>query len=133
MTTPLPPLVEIADVEVRLGETLADPELGQVHSLIAFASAKLRTNVPTIDTRTAVGTLSRDLVVGTVVSAVVRGLDTLRVGLRVRSEQYPEVQTTYMDATPDIVWFTPGELADLAPSAGMAGGPFTIRPGGGRW
>lgn len=130
MTSPLPPLIGIDDVESRLGESLSGVERGQVTSLITFASAKLRAVVPLVDVRILEGTLALDLVTGTLVSAVTRALDILRVGLRVRSEQYPEVQTTYMDASADIVWFTSGELADLSPSAGDSGSAFTIRPRG---
>lgn len=129
MTSQLP-LVARTDVEARLGETLAGPEIIQVDSLIAFASAKIRAQVSTIDIRVVAGTLDAELVKGTLVTAVCRALDTLRVGLRVRSEQYPEIQTTYVDATPDLVWFSDGELATLSPNAGSTSGAWTIRPGG---
>lgn len=129
MTAPLP-LLARTDVEARLGEALAEPEIIQVDSLIAFASAKIRTLVSTIDSRLVAGALDAELVKGTLVTAVCRALDTLRVGLRVRSEQYPEIQTTYVDAGPDLVYFTDDELATLAPDAGSAsGGAFSIRIG----
>lgn len=130
MTTPLPPLVDLAAVEDRLGETLAHPDTQQVDSLIEYAQVKLRALLPTLDARLAAGVLDPTLVKGTLVTAICRGLDVLRVGLRVRSEQYPEMTTTYADAPGDLVTFTDAELAVLAPTAGIAGGAFTIRPGG---
>lgn len=129
MTSPLP-LVANTDIESRLGETLAGTEIGQVDSLIAFASAKIRALVPGIDARILAETLDADLVKGTLVTAICRALDVLRVGIRVRSEQFPEIQTTYADATPDLVWFSDGELAALSPTAGSTSGAWTIRPGG---
>lgn len=132
MTTPLQVLVERADVEARLGETLAEPETTQVDSLIAFASSKVRSKVGTIDARIVAGTLDPELVKGTLVTVVCRALDTMRIGLRVRSEQYPEIQTTYADASPELIEFTEGELETLSPDSGKTGGAFTIRAVGSR-
>lgn len=127
MTAPLQNLAEQSDVEARLGETLAESEAGQVESLLAYASAKLRALVGNIDDRLVDGSLHEQLVRGTVVTAVCRALDALRVGLRVRSEQYPEVSTTYADTDGALVYFTDEELAPLRPDAGSSGGAFTIR------
>lgn len=132
MTTPLQVLLERSDVEARLGETLAEPETGQVDSLIAFASSKARSKVTALDARIVAGTLDPELVKGTLVTVVCRALDTLRIGLRVRSEQYPEIQTTYADAKPELIEFTDDELATLSPGSGQTGGAFTIRAVGSR-
>lgn len=132
MTTPLQTLLERSDVEVRLGETLAEPEAAQVDSLIAFASAKARSKVVSIDARIVAGTLDPELVRGTLVTVVCRALDTMRIGLRVRSEQYPEIQTTYADAKPELIDFTDDELETLSPDSGKSGGAFTIRAVGQR-
>ncbi|EOM78063.1 hypothetical protein DW322_11260 [Rhodococcus rhodnii] len=131
MTTPLPTLVDRSDVEARLGETLEGPDALQADSLIEFAQVKLRALLPSLDARLSAGGLDQVLVRGTLVSAICRGLDVMRVGLRVRSEAYPEVTTTYADAPGDLIAFTDDELSALAPSAGISGGAFTIRPGGG--
>ena len=130
MTMPLPePLITKTDVEDRLGETLADPEVTQVESLIAYASSKLRSRRSlAIDARMLAGTLDRELVKGTVVTAVVRALDAIRTGLRVRSAQYPENTEQYVDADPRLIYYTDDELADLDPDVGETNtGAFTIR------
>lgn len=137
MTGPIPTLINRTDVTGRLGETLDDVEVGQVDSLIEFASEKLRTPkvravIGDIDKRLADGDLRLGLVRGVLVTAVCRAFEAVRVGVRVRSEQYPELQTTYVDADPELVYFTDAELDDLAPEqeAGTAGsGAFTIRIG----
>ncbi|MBX4168048.1 hypothetical protein K3M35_05125 [Rhodococcus sp. DMU2021] len=133
MTAPLPILVEASDVETRLGETLAESELGQVESIIELVSEKLRSPsmrraVGDIDQRLADGDLRPGLVRGILVTVVCRAFDAHRVGLRVRSEQFPEVQTTYADPNSELVYFTDSELADLAPAADVdQGGSFSIR------
>lgn|GEM_PF-5270027 len=130
VTAPLSPLITVEDVESRLGETLGGTERTQVESLIAFASARLRAYPLDIDNRILQGALDHILVTGVVVTAVARALDSMRVGLRVRSEQFPEVSTTYMDADPSLVFFTADDLAILNPAAGTrSGGAFSIVPG----
>lgn len=74
------------------------------------------------------GTLDPVLVKGTVTTAVIRALDTTRIGLRVRSSQYPEVTETFADADPRLVYFTDAEIEGLRPEVGdTATGAFTIR------
>ena len=127
MTAPLEPLIEISDVQEQLGETLDGTEGAQVNWFIAYASAILRARRSDVDSRMFDGTLSPVLVKGVVVTAVVRALDSMRVGLRVRTTQYPEVQSSYADADPRLVYFTDDELAILDPDAGtQAGGAFSI-------
>lgn len=130
MTAPLSPLIELHDVEVRLGETLIAPETEQVTDLIEFASAMLRAFPLRIDSRIADGTLNAALVKGVVVTVVVRALDHMRTGLRVRSEQFPESTTTYADANPSLIHFDNDDLATLSPTVGsQSNGAFSIRPG----
>ncbi|APE10767.1 hypothetical protein BO226_17485 [Rhodococcus sp. 2G] len=137
MTGPVQTLISRTDVANLLGETLTDVEVGQVDALIDFASEKLRAPeqravVGDIDDRLADGSLRPGLLRGVLVTVVCRAFDALRVGLRVRSEQYPELQTTYADSLPELVYFTESELADLAPEpeTGATGsGAFTIRIG----
>lgn len=130
MTAPLDPLIWIDDVEGRLGETLADPERAQVDSFIAYASALLRAHKPDIDSALLDGTLAPALVKGVMVSAVIRAWDSVRIGLRIKSEQFPEITTVYSDANPSLVFFTDDELASLSPSLGVkSGGAFSIVPG----
>ncbi|WP_343466477.1 hypothetical protein AAI421_18240 [Rhodococcus aetherivorans] len=126
MTVPLQILVERSDIEARLGETLAGPEVDQVNSLIAFASAKIRALVENIDGRVMDGTLDVELVRGTLATVICRALDALRIGLRVRSEQYPEISTTYADSDGALVYFTEDEIGPLKPDRGVSGGAFTI-------
>lgn len=129
MTSPLAPLVDIASVAGRLGETLVEPELTQVNSFIDYATPLLRSLSPGLDTRITLGTLDPEIVKGVLVTAVIRALDSMRVGLRIRSSQYPEVTEQYADADPSLVYFTPGELASVSAGSGSVGGAFTIRPG----
>lgn len=129
MSSPRPPLAGILDVQVRMGETLDAPEDAQVESFLAYASARLRAHRPDIDDRIATMDLDSVLVTGVIVTAVVRALDTMRTGLRVRGEQFPEISTTYADADASLVYFTPEDLAILDPQAGASGGAFTIRVG----
>ena len=130
MTAPLPNLVEISDIESRLGTALDGPEIVQVESLIEYATDKLHSLVADIDIRIMAGTLRAGLVRGTLVTAICRALDTLRVGIRVRSEQYPEISTPYADADAALVYFTEDELMPLRPTGAGGGGAFSIRPGG---
>ncbi|QSE94193.1 hypothetical protein JWS13_39140 [Rhodococcus pseudokoreensis] len=129
MTAPPEPLITKVDVEDRLGETLADPEVTQVESLIAYASSKLRSRrYLDVDARMFDGTLDRALVKGTVVTAVIRALEVMRTGLRVRSTQYPENTEQYVDADPRLIYFTDEELGELDPDVGETNpGAFTIR------
>lgn len=130
MTASLPNLVEISDIERRLGKELDVPEIAQVESLIEYATDKLHSLVVDVDLRILAGTLREGLVRGTLVTAICRALDTLRVGIRVRSEQYPEISTTYADSDAALVYFTEDELAPLRPTGVGGGGAFSIRPGG---
>ncbi|OQM82026.1 hypothetical protein [Rhodococcus sp. 66b] len=131
MTSPLkPPLITVEDVQARLGETLSEPERLQVESLIEYASARLRAYPLDIDNRILQGSLDPVLVTGVVVTAVIRALDAMRIGLRVRSEQYPEISTTYADADPSLLFFSADDLAVLDPATGVQfGGAFSIQPG----
>lgn len=123
-------LVESSDVLARLGEeSFSETEQAQVNSFIRYASGLLRSKLPTLDDRLLATTVDRDLVVGAVVTAVVRALDSMRVGLRVRAEQHPEYQATYADASEDLVYFTAGEIAPLVPAASNTSGAFSIRLG----
>lgn len=130
MTAPLSPLIMVEDVQFRLGETFSEAERLQVESLIDFASARLRAYPLDIDTRIAQGSLSSALVTGVLVTAVARAVDAMRVGLRVRSEQYPEISTTYSDVDPSLIYFSADDLAVLDPAVGQKfGGAFSIVPG----
>lgn len=132
------PLIVRADVEVRLGQTLVSPETLQVDDLIIYASARLRRLVPDLDARVAewatnpkpVTALDPDLVRGAMVSAVVRALDFSRVGRRIKSEEYPEIRTSYTTDKADEsgIFFTDAEIDDLAyiPSAGSGAVAFAI-------
>lgn len=118
-------LIESGAIEEVLGDKLAEPESTRVGALIRYASSRLRRKVPHLDDRialwatdsTATGALDPDLVKGTMVAAVMRAVEYFRVGPRVRSEQYPEVTTTYAEPSQaDLlaaVYFTDEELADL--------------------
>ncbi|NKS78001.1 hypothetical protein GS539_19465 [Rhodococcus hoagii] len=128
MTVPVPTLIELSDVETRLGETLAEPEAAQVRSLIEFASDKLG-SLSTPGSANQDGSLRPSLVRGTLVTAVCRAFDTLRVGIRVRSSQFPEIATTYADADDSLVYFTDKELELLQPTGPGVGGAFSIRLG----
>lgn len=124
------PLIEVQDVLARLGEDeFSDAEKAQVESFIRYASGLLRSKLPTLDSRLLVQSVDQDLVTGAVVTAVVRALDSMRVGLRVRAEQHPEYQATYVDAPEDLVYFTAGEVAPLAPATQNTSGAFSIRLG----
>lgn len=130
MTAPLSPLIMVEDVQNRLGETFDEAERLQVESLIDFASARLRAYPFDIDARILQGSLSSALVTGVMVTAVVRAMDAMRVGLRVRSEQYPEISTTYSDVDPSLVYFSPADLELMDPAVGVKlGGAFSIVPG----
>ncbi|MCJ0906232.1 hypothetical protein [Rhodococcus sp. ARC_M6] len=130
MTAPLSPLIMVEDVQNRLGETFDDTERLQVESLIDFASARLRAYPLDIDARIAQGSLSSVLVTGVLVTAVARAVDAIKIGLRVRSEQYPEISTTYSDVDPSLIYFSPADLELLDPSVGVKfGGAFSIVPG----
>jgi len=122
MTAPLDPLIWIDDVEGRLGETLADLDRVRVDSFIAYASALLRAHRPDLDNALLDGSLSGALVKGVVVSAVVRAWDSVQIGPRIKSEQFPEITTTYTEANPSLLFFTAEELASLSPMLGSAGG-----------
>ena len=124
------PLIETADVLARLGETeFSDTERVQVESFIKYASGLLRSKVPALDERMQTLSVDRDIVTGSVVNAVVRALDSMRVGLRVRAEQHPEYQATYADAPEDLLFFTAGELAPLMPIAPGIAGAYSVRLG----
>lgn len=124
------PLIESKDVLARLGEdAFSDSEKAQVDSFIRYASGLLRSKLPTLDDRLLARTVNEDLVTGALVTAVVRALDSMRVGLRVRAEQHPEYQATYADASEDLVYFTAGDLAPLIPSTQNTSGAFSIRLG----
>ncbi|MBM4480341.1 hypothetical protein GS445_07520 [Rhodococcus hoagii] len=129
MTVPVPTLIELSDVETRLGEVLAATEVAQVRDLIEYASDKLRGLIDDLDLRVLDGSLRMGLVRGTLVTAVCRALDTLRVGLRVRASQFPEITTTYADSDDSLVYFTDKELELLQPSGPGVGGAFSIRLG----
>lgn len=132
------PLITRTDVEVRLGESLVAPETSKVDDLIVYASARLRRLVPNLDARVAewddnprpVTALDPDLVKGAMVSAVVRALDSSRIGRRIKSEEYPEIRTTYNTDKADEsgVFFTDSELDDLSyvPSSGSGAVAFSI-------
>lgn len=133
MTSPAP-LLQSSDIGTLLGETLTESETGQVNLLIDFATEKLRSPtvravIGDVDQRIASGELRPGLLRGAMLTAVGRAFDVLRVGLRVRSMQYPEVQTTYADSVAELVYFTDAELAELAPEHGdgVHGNAFTIR------
>ncbi|MCK8671001.1 hypothetical protein M1M07_07700 [Rhodococcus sp. HM1] len=136
MTTPSA-LLQTSDVEGLLGETLTDTETAQVDSLIDFAQEKLRSPkvravIGDVDERIAAGELAPGFVKGVLVTVVCRAFDALRVGLRVRSEQFPELQTVYADPNLELVYFTDAELASLEPEASsdvFGSGAFTIRIG----
>lgn len=124
------PLIQASDVLARLGEDSFDSsEQAQVDSFIRYASGLLRSKLPTLDARIEANSVDHDLVVGAVVTAVVRALDSMRVGLRVRAEQHPEYQATYADATEELVYFTAGEIGPLVPAVSNSAGAFSIRVG----
>lgn len=124
------PLIEASDVLARLGEDSFDEsEQAQVDSFIRYASGLLRSKLPTLDARIEANSVDHDLVIGAVVTAVVRALDSMRVGLRVRAEQHPEYQATYADASDELVYFTAGELGPLVPAVSNTSGAFSIRIG----
>lgn len=124
------PLIQASDVLARLGEDSFDgSEQAQVDSFIRYASGLLRSKLPTLDARIEANSVDHDLVVGAVVTAVVRALDSMRVGLRVRAEQHPEYQATYTDATEELVYFTAGEIGPLVPAVSNSAGAFSIRVG----
>lgn len=125
----LSPLASVADVEGWLGETLTSSESAQSDAWLRYGTAILRALKPGIDERITVGSLDPVLVTGVLVSAVVRALSAMRVGLRVRSEAYPEVSTTYADSDDSLVFFTDSDLNMLDPNIGNPGGAFSIRLG----
>lgn len=134
MTSPLTPLLQTTDVERLLGETLTDAQQGQVEMLIDLASEKLRSPrvravIGDIDQRLATGDIRQGLIRGILLTVVCRAFDALQVGLRVRSQQYPEISTTYADSVDELVYFTDSELDQLAPEYGDGGTAqaFTIR------
>lgn len=124
------PLIEVQDVLARLGEdAFSDSERAQVQSFIRYAGGLLRAKLPTLDDRILAQSVDQDLVTGAVVTAVVRALDSMRVGLRVRAEQHPEYQATYTDAPDELVYFTAGEIAPLIPPMLNTSAAFSIRLG----
>lgn len=128
MTAPTA-LIQRIDVQELLGETFESPEYAQVDALIRYASALIRTRVGALDERMTAGALPLDLVVGAVAVAVARALEALRAGLRVKSQQYPEVTTTYESGISGLVYFTDDEVLPLLDGA-TSGSAFTITPYG---
>ncbi|MFC9786437.1 hypothetical protein [Rhodococcus sp. NPDC127528] len=130
MTAPVP-LLSIEDVQAISGETYVDPEIAQVNRFIGIAQAKLRGKVPRLDDRLANLELSAELVKGTAAFAVIRALDSFRIGIRVRRQQFPEVSTDYeAPANPSLVDFPDSEIEELIDRDDRASSDaFTIRIG----
>lgn len=133
MTTPATPekYITAANVAALLGETLEAAELTRIEQLIVFAAPKLRSLVPRLDQRVANGKLDVDQVRGTLAAAVARAYESLRIGILTKSEQFPELSTTYT-AGPDLIWFSKSEINSLSPGSDGTGGAFSIRIGGAR-
>ncbi|ORJ92580.1 hypothetical protein A6F55_23735 [Prescottella equi] len=133
MTTPATPekYITAANVAALLGETLEEAELTRIEQLIVFAAPKLRSLVPRLDQRVASGKLDVDQVRGTLASAVAQAYESLRIGLMTKSEQFPELSTTYR-VGPDLIWFSKNEINSLLPGADGTGSAFSIRIGGAR-
>lgn len=129
---PPSPFARRQDVEKLLAESLTGAEETRVGEMLAFANALLRRESPGIDDRLASEELDPVLSRGVVVGAVLRGLETLRAGSNVASEEYPEVKTTYRDLPPmsSLIYFTDAELARVASDVAdvAASGAFTIMP-----
>lgn len=132
MTTPMTPDKYITrdDVTALLGEMLDSTEAARVEALISFAAPKLRSLVPGLDQRVIAGELDRDQVRGTLVAAVIRAFESLRIGLLTKQEQFPEINTSYTTTGSDLIWFSKNELAALSPGSDGTGGAFTIHVGG---
>lgn len=132
MTTPTTPDKYISkdDVTALLGETLTDADGARIELLISFAAPKLRSLVPGLDHRVTSGELDRDQVRGTLVAAVLRAFESLRIGILTKQEQFPEINTSYTTTGSDLIWFSKSELAALSPGSDGTGGAFTIVVGG---
>ncbi|OQQ32268.1 hypothetical protein A6411_10705 [Prescottella equi] len=132
MTTPATTDKYITATEVAglLGEELEGAELARIELLISFAAPKLRSLVPGLDQRVVTGELDRDQVRGTLVAAVLRAFESLRIGVLTKQEQFPEINTSYTTTGADLIWFSKSELAALSPGSDGTGGAFTIHVGG---
>ncbi|MGB7237140.1 MAG: hypothetical protein WBD41_14290 [Rhodococcus sp. (in: high G+C Gram-positive bacteria)] len=115
-----------------------DPELKQLQFFIRFASGKARQRVRRdsgrdLDAGLADGSLDRDLMIGVMVVAVMRALESWRRGMGVKTRQFPEEMTEYTEnaSSASLVYFTDDEISDLTPNpstGGLESGAFSISP-----
>lgn len=112
----------IDEVQAQLGETLDGAELEQAEVFIARALAEMRYRVPTLEARLDAGELDLTLAVGVGVDMVIGALEAMRIGLRTRSTQYPEVTTSYADVDSDeLIAMSDVQVAKLSPSVPVRG------------
>lgn len=114
-------------VSLLLDGDLSDSETGKVDLWIRLASGMIRQAVPSVDERVQDGSLDPDLVSNVAAEMVVRAVQSSRIGYRVRSEAFPEVQVAYQDQAEPWLFLYDHELAQLQPRV-MNSQAFTIRP-----
>lgn len=122
--------VTLDDVETRW-RSLTSAEAAQAQALLDFAWAVVTASVASVEDRLDDESLSRELVVGVVVTAVLR---VLKNPDGYRSETNTEGDSTWSFTREDgnasgQLFFEPGELDLLAATAGPVGA-FTVTPYG---
>lgn len=125
--TDLADLVNLAAVQVQLGETLAAPETDQVTWFAVRARSTMLSQVPLLQERLTSGALDPNLAKGVGCDIVISALDAMRTGLRIKSEQYPESTTEYFKATADeLIAISASQIALLAPRLPGAAGAYVV-------
>jgi hypothetical protein len=117
-------------VQVQLGETLAGPELVQVEWFIERTCDEMLDQIPMLAERLASGGLKKSRALGVGIDVVLSALDSMRTGLRIKSEQYPESTVEYFKANAsELISITPEQIAKLSPPFQQAGA-YTVGLGG---
>lgn len=123
-------LASLEDLET-VWRSLSVDESAAAAKWLAWASALVRREVPTVDARVSSGVLSAELVSSVVVAMVQRAMDNPSGARSVSEtiEEYSRQVTMGGDGDGTRLFLTDRELGWLAPRSGRA---FSIRPGGAR-
>jgi hypothetical protein len=116
-------LVSPTAVGTQLGETVVEPELASVEMWIARAIDEMRDKAPTLDADLAAGRVTAVRVQGVGVDVVIRALENQRIGHRVTSQKFPDIETGYAPADGDSIYLTASEIARLQPKSDAAQAP----------
>jgi hypothetical protein len=104
-----------------LWRPLSLDEVQRAAALLRRASAVVRHQVPSVDTRVATGQLSADVVSGVVVEMVLRVLDPDK---RITARTVEDYSERYADARVSVeagIFLTAAELAALQPAGARSG------------